>query len=92
MIKLQKLKPTVIRKRIGYGVMTLSNYAVLQDGVQVGRVFQHRATTMSRYAKASYGHETTRTMWAWESDDNGGDYELTSRREALDGLVEAISQ
>ena len=69
---------------------TLNSYDVFVGGEKIGRVFQMRATTMNRYSGRMYGYATERTVWAWESEGGlGGDYELDTRREAVEGLVEA---
>lgn len=68
--------------------VTLTHYAVTVNGTVVGKVGQHRVESVARYSGSAVGRSSHRTAWYWESEDNCGDYELRTRTEAVEGLVD----
>lgn len=74
---------------VEHGV-SLKRFEVIVDGERVGTVGQHRADTVRAYAGSSLGRTTTRTCWFWQSEDNAGDFEFTSRAKAVADLLDFI--
>lgn len=68
-------------------------YDVLVDGVRVGQVYKDHATTSHRYAHNMLAYTTSRRTWSWVAECGGGDFEIATRKEAVEGLVEyAVAQ
>ncbi len=63
-------------------------YEVSLDGTVLGTVAQERSSTTHGYSGSRLGYNTYRTTWCWETEDNCGDYELRTRTEAVEGLVD----
>lgn len=67
--------------------ISLKQYEVRVDGKRIGVVAQHRADTAHGLAGQMLARMTTRTAWSWLTDDDCGDYEIGTRKQAVDDLV-----
>lgn len=67
---------------------TEGRYDVTVDGELVGEVFKDRASTTHGYANSRLGYTTTRASWSWLTPDNCGDFEFSTRKAAVDSLVD----